>query len=49
MIALLIRGFTLPGAVTGLLFFFTPQWEKLASLQVGDEKIPFISQTIHLN
>ena len=49
MIALLIRGFTLPGAVTGLLFFFTPQWEKLASLQVREEKIPFISQTIHLN
>lgn len=34
MIALLIRGLTLPGASQGLLFFFTPQWEKLASLQV---------------
>jgi len=34
MIALLIRGLTLPGAAQGLLFFFTPQWEKLASLQV---------------
>ena len=35
MIALLIRGLTLPGAAQGLLFFFTPQWEKLASLQVS--------------
>ena len=35
MIALLIRGLTLPGASQGLLFFFTPQWEKLASLQVS--------------
>ena len=37
MIALLIRGLTLPGAAQGLLFFFTPQWEKLASLQVSAE------------
>ena len=34
MLALLIRGLTLPGAGTGLLFFFTPQWEKLGSLKV---------------
>merc|ERR1719153_119868 len=34
MLALLIRGLTLPGAGAGLLFFFTPQWEKLASLKV---------------
>ena len=34
MLALLIRGLTLPGAGKGLLFFFTPQWEKLGSLQV---------------
>ena len=38
MIALLIRSFTLPGAGDGLLFFFTPQWEKLASLQVSQCK-----------
>ena len=34
MLALLIRGLTLPGAGDGLKFFFTPQWEKLASLKV---------------
>jgi len=34
MFALLVRGLTLPGAGAGLLFFFTPQWEKLLSLKV---------------
>jgi len=34
MLTLLIRGLTLPGASQGLLFFFTPQWEKLGSLKV---------------
>jgi len=34
MIIMLIRGLTLPGAVKGLKFFFTPQWDKLASLKV---------------
>jgi solute carrier family 6 amino acid transporter-like protein 5/7/9/14 len=29
LIIFLIRGLTLPGASDGLLFFFTPQWDKL--------------------
>jgi len=29
MIALLVRGATLPGAKEGIIFFFEPQWEKL--------------------
>ena len=34
MLALLVRGLTLPGAAKGLKFFFNPQWEKLYSLKV---------------
>jgi len=34
MLIMLVRGLTLPGAGVGLKFFFTPQWEKLASLKV---------------
>ena len=34
MLTMLVRGLTLPGAITGLKYFFTPQWEKLASLKV---------------
>ena len=34
LLTLLVRGLTLPGAAEGLIFLFTPQWEKLASLQV---------------
>ncbi|OXA50584.1 Sodium-dependent nutrient amino acid transporter 1 [Folsomia candida] len=29
LIILLIRGLTLPGATTGISYFFSPQWEKL--------------------
>lgn len=35
--ALLIRGVTLEGAVDGILFFVTPDWERLATPKVwGD-------------
>jgi SNF family Na+-dependent transporter len=35
MIALLIRGATLPGAGQGVLFFIEPQWEELLNPQVS--------------
>ena len=34
MFALLVRGLTLPGSTDGILFLFTPQWEKLYDPQV---------------
>lgn len=35
--ALFIRGVTLPGSSEGIMFYVTPQWDRLASAQVwGD-------------
>ena len=34
LITLLIRGVTLPGSGEGVLYFITPQWEK-----IGDPKV----------
>ncbi|CAL4093740.1 unnamed protein product, partial [Meganyctiphanes norvegica] len=34
LITLLIRGATLPGAYNGIMYFITPQWEKLLELKV---------------
>uniref|UniRef100_A0A0P5K3J4 Transporter n=1 Tax=Daphnia magna TaxID=35525 RepID=A0A0P5K3J4_9CRUS len=34
LITLLIRGVTLPGASEGILYFVTPQWEKIATAEV---------------
>jgi solute carrier family 6 amino acid transporter-like protein 5/7/9/14 len=36
MIALLIRGATLPGAGEGVRYFFEPQWEKLGDPRVRE-------------
>jgi solute carrier family 6 amino acid transporter-like protein 5/7/9/14 len=36
MIALLIRGATLPGAAEGIRYFFEPQWEKLGEPKVRE-------------
>ena len=35
LIALLIRGIQLPGAVEGIKFYIIPRWEKLADYQVS--------------
>ena len=34
LVTLLIRGVTLEGAVDGILFFITPQWDKILTPQV---------------
>ncbi len=35
LVTLLIRGVTLDGAVDGILFFITPQWDKILTPQVS--------------
>jgi Na+-dependent transporters of the SNF family len=39
LIALLIRGATLPGAGEGVAYFFTPQWEELLNPKVREGMI----------
>lgn len=45
---LLIRSVTLPGAWNGIKYFFTPQWDKLLTVQVWYEAVTqcFFSLTI---
>ena len=34
LLALLIKGLTLPGSYDGIKFFFTPQWHELVNIKV---------------
>lgn len=45
---LLARSLTLPGAWTGILYFFKPQWDKLLTIEVWYEAVTqcFFSLTI---
>ena len=35
LITILIKGLTLPGALNGIKYFITPQWEKLLDIHVS--------------
>lgn len=39
LIILLVRGVTLPGAWSGIMYFITPQWDKIYDPSVSGEKI----------
>ena len=34
LIILLVRGLTLPGSVNGIIYYITPQWDRLADGRV---------------
>ena len=34
MVALLIRGCTLPGAINGIIFYVVPVWDKMLNTEV---------------
>ena len=46
LVTLLIRGVTLEGAVDGILFFITPQWDKILTPQVRTLSRRFYSLNI---
>lgn len=39
LVAILIRGVTLPGALDGIMFFLAPRWELLLSPGVSSEEL----------
>jgi len=46
LLILLVRGATLPGAVDGILYFITPQWEQLLNPKVRNTKIKIFEGVI---
>ena len=35
LLVLLVRGLTLPGSINGILWYLTPQWDRLLTAKVG--------------
>ncbi|CAG0904089.1 unnamed protein product, partial [Darwinula stevensoni] len=48
MVALLVRGVTLPGAMDGIRFYIVPQWDKVMNIKVWEQALAQILGSLSL-
>ncbi|CAG0896898.1 unnamed protein product [Darwinula stevensoni] len=48
MVALLVRGVTLPGAMDGIRFYMVPQWDKVMNIKVWEQALAQILGSLSL-